>query len=125
MWLRPLCLSSKAMRVPSGAQDGDPPWCSTASRRGLAPSASQSHIASVPSRVESNAILVPSGEKLGSLSVRVDAINLVSRSAESGIESFQIAMLKTAFSYASLSPRREIAGEEILESGRSKRAGLP
>jgi hypothetical protein len=37
----------------------------------LAPSASQSHIASVPSRVESNAILVPSGEKLGSLSVRV------------------------------------------------------
>jgi hypothetical protein len=57
--------------------------------------------------------------------VRVDAMNLVLGSAELGIKTFQIAMLKTAFSYASLSPRAETVGDEILESGRSKRSGLP
>src|SRR5687768_16460346 len=77
----PVRSERKEMKQPSGHQRG---WPVNLPRSEVSclrrdPSRSPSHISGKPERADVNAMLLPSGEKSGSESSRVEAINLDGR----------------------------------------------
>src|SRR5262245_33153315 len=90
MFQWPFSFESKAICFPSGDQTGVPPPDTTlTSRAGSVPSALLVHIASVPSRFETYATRFPSGEYLGCISIRDEAISLLGEPLSLS-ETFQI-----------------------------------